>query len=379
MNGLTTGSSTSRCRRRSRPGTFSRPTGRARCSGCAARTTVAVHPGRDGSEFCDAPALRGAGHHRCATRRPRRRSALHLHLTLRGSRGAGLTAGRAALRFRGDHSGRRGAPGGRAAAGGGAGDGPQDAALGRSACATSTGRRRRSEPQRTRVLSVMDREADCFAVFDEAAPSEPDVEGGWCAPTMTAVSPRAPRSCSPPCAAGAADGHVEIEIDRLSAQAQVERQAGPPGSAPGGWRGPRCAIAKWWRRRPSPAPNRWRCQTVHCARNSCAAARRARRSSGSCSPVSTSTAPKPRSRIIGYYLRRWSHRRPVPACSSPGCRVEQGGRRVFTPSDRLQRCGHHQYRLIAWRLMVMTLLGRDVPGCDAQLAVSPDHRVAFRR
>ena len=33
-----TGSSTSRCRRRSRPGTFSRPTGRARCSGCAART-----------------------------------------------------------------------------------------------------------------------------------------------------------------------------------------------------------------------------------------------------------------------------------------------------------------------------------------------------
>ena len=23
--------------------------------------------------------------------------------------------------------------------------------------------------------------------------------------------------------------------------------------------------------------------------------------------------------------------------------------------------------MIAWRLMVMTLLGRDVPGCDAQL------------
>ena len=41
----TTGSSTSRCRRRSRPGTFSRPTGRARCSGCAARTRCCGAPG----------------------------------------------------------------------------------------------------------------------------------------------------------------------------------------------------------------------------------------------------------------------------------------------------------------------------------------------
>ena len=68
---------------------------------------------------------------------------------------------------------------------------------GSTGCATSTGRRRRLS-RKTRVLSVMDREADCFAVFAEQRRLN-RVEV-WCAPTMTAVSPRVPRSCSPPCA-----------------------------------------------------------------------------------------------------------------------------------------------------------------------------------
>ena len=36
--------------------------------------------------------------------------------------------------------------------------------------------------------------------------------------------------------------------------------------------------------------------------------------------------------------------------------VDAGAGTVGTPAS-----------VIAWRLMVMTLLGRDVPGCDAQL------------
>ena len=65
---------------------------------------------------------------------------------------------------------------------------------------------------------------------------------------------------------------------------------------------------------------------------------------------------------IGYYLRRWRIEDLFRVLKS-GCRVEH---LAFHTADRLQRAVTIN-TVIAWRLMVMTLLGRDVPGCDAQL------------
>ena len=66
--------------------------------------------------------------------------------------------------------------------------------------------------------------------------------------------------------------------------------------------------------------------------------------------------------VIGYYLRRWRIEVLFRVLKS-GCRVEHI---AFHTADRLQRAVTIN-TVIAWRLMVMTLLGRDVPGCDAQL------------
>ena len=66
--------------------------------------------------------------------------------------------------------------------------------------------------------------------------------------------------------------------------------------------------------------------------------------------------------VIGYYLRRWRIEDLFRVLKS-GCRVEH---LAFHTADRLQRAVTIN-TVIAWRLMVMTLLGRDVPGCDAQL------------
>ena len=92
----------------------------------------------------------------------------------------------------------------------------------------------------------------------------------------------------------------------------------------------------------------------------CAKPRRrpvSRRSSGSCSPVdvdSTETAVA----VIGYYLRRWRIE-DLFRVSSPDAESN-----ISVPT--VQRAVTIN-TVIAWRLMVMTLLGRDVPGCDAQL------------
>ena len=66
--------------------------------------------------------------------------------------------------------------------------------------------------------------------------------------------------------------------------------------------------------------------------------------------------------IIGYYLPRWRIEDLFRVLKS-GCRAEH---LAFHTADRLQRALTIN-TVIAWRLMVMTLLGRDVPACDAQL------------
>ena len=66
--------------------------------------------------------------------------------------------------------------------------------------------------------------------------------------------------------------------------------------------------------------------------------------------------------IIGHYLRRWRVEDFFRVLKS-GCCAEHLG---FHSAERLQRTLTIQ-TVIAWRLMLMTLLGREVPECDAEL------------
>ena len=68
---------------------------------------------------------------------------------------------------------------------------------------------------------------------------------------------------------------------------------------------------------------------------------------------------------IGHYLRRWRVEDFFRVLKS-GCRAEHLG---FHTAERLQRALTIQ-AVIAWRLMLMTLLGREVPECDAELLFS---------
>ena len=65
--------------------------------------------------------------------------------------------------------------------------------------------------------------------------------------------------------------------------------------------------------------------------------------------------------IVGYYLRRWRVEDFFRVLKS-GCRAEHLG---FHSAERLQRALTIQ-AVIAWRLMLMTLLGREVPEYDAE-------------
>ena len=68
---------------------------------------------------------------------------------------------------------------------------------------------------------------------------------------------------------------------------------------------------------------------------------------------------------IGHYLRRWRVEDFFRVLKS-GCRAEHLG---FHSAERLERALAIQ-AVIAWRLMLMTLLGREVPECDAALLFS---------
>ena len=156
--------------------------------------------------------------------------------------------------------------------------------------------------------------------------------------------------------AGAADGHVEIEIDRLSARRKSSgRQARPA-------RIGRVARAEVRHRQVVAPPTIAGAEPVAYVNGPCAKPRRrpaSRRSSGSKAHQSRRRQPETAVAVIGYYLRRWRIEDLFRVLKS-GCRVEQ---LAFHTADRLQRAVTIN-TVIAWRLMVMTLLGRDVPGCD---------------
>ncbi len=68
---------------------------------------------------------------------------------------------------------------------------------------------------------------------------------------------------------------------------------------------------------------------------------------------------------VGHYLRRWRVEDFFRVLKS-GCRAENLG---FHSAERLERALTIQ-AVIAWRLMLMTLLGREVPECAAEFLFS---------
>ena len=77
--------------------------------------------------------------------------------------------------------------------------------------------------------------------------------------------------------------------------------------------------------------------------------------------------------IVGFYLQRWRVEDFFRVLKS-GCRVEF---LLFRTADRLQRAIAIN-AVIAWRIMVMTLLGRQVPDCEPQLMFT-DQELGFLR
>ncbi len=77
--------------------------------------------------------------------------------------------------------------------------------------------------------------------------------------------------------------------------------------------------------------------------------------------------------IVEHYLQRWRIEDFFRVLKS-GCRVEY---LAFRTADRLQRAIAIN-SVIAWRIMLMALLGRQVPECDAELMFT-DHELSFLR
>ena len=77
--------------------------------------------------------------------------------------------------------------------------------------------------------------------------------------------------------------------------------------------------------------------------------------------------------VVGHYLQRWRIEDFFRVLKS-GCRVEF---LAFRTAERLQRAIAIN-AVIAWRIMLMTLLGRQVPDCDSTLMFT-DHELGFLR
>ena len=215
-------------------------------------------------------------------------------------------------------------------------------------------------PRKTRVISVMDREADFFELFDAQrrigrvdvlVRAKHDRRLGEGVSKLFATLRNAP-----------ADGHVEIDIARVSARPKASRKQARPA------RTARIARAEVHYRAltlPSTVAGRapvtlW---AVHVRETAPPEGEK---------PLEWFLLTSVRVEsieaaleTIGHYLRRWRVEDFFRVLKS-GCRAEHLG---FHSAERLERALTIQ-AVIAWRLMLMTLLGREVPECDAELLFS---------
>ena len=209
----------------------------------------------------------------------------------------------------------------------------------------------------THVISVMDREADFFELFDAQrrvgrvdvlvrAQHDRRLDDG--VSKLFATLRNAP-----------ADGHVEIEIDRLSERHKSSRKPARPAR--------RARVARTevhYRRLTLPATvpglDPVAASVVHVRESAPPEGEK---------PVEWFLLTSVRVErlevaleTIGYYLRRWRVEDFFRVLKS-GCRAEHLG---FHTAGRLQRAITIN-AVIAWRLMLMTLLAREGSECDAEL------------
>ena len=212
-------------------------------------------------------------------------------------------------------------------------------------------------PRKTRVINVMDREADFFELFDTQrrlgrvdvlVRAKHDRRLGEGLPKLFAALRNAP-----------ADGHVEIDIARVSERPKTSGKPARPA------RSARVARAEvHYRELTLPSTIKglapvtlW---AVHVRETAPPEGEK---------PVEWFLLTSVRVECIEaaletieHYLRRWRVEDFFRVLKS-GCRAEHLG---FHSAERLQRALTLQ-AVIAWRLMLMTLLGREVPECDAEL------------
>ncbi len=229
---------------------------------------------------------------------------------------------------------------------------------------------------KTRVISVCDREADCFEMFD-AQRRTPRVAVLVRAKHDRVLGPGRAKLFAT-MSGGAPDERVEIEIDGLVARPKSSRKKARPAR----------------RKRLASCELRFRHVTLPAT-----AAMEGTEPIAVCGVHVVETAPPEdedpvqwflltsldvrtagdAADIVGFYLQRWKIEDWFRVLKS-GCRVEH---LLFRTADRLQRAVAIN-AVIAWRIMLMTLLGRQVPDCDpdlmftdAELAFLHDYALAF--
>ena len=215
-------------------------------------------------------------------------------------------------------------------------------------------------PRKVRVISVMDREADFFELFDAQrrlgrvevlVRAKHNRRLGQGLPKLFDALRNAP-----------VDGQVEMDIARVSARPKSSRKPARPA------RTARIARAEVHYRElslPSTVEGRapvtlW---AVHVRET---APPEGEKALEWCLLTSVRIESLEAAlETIGHYLRRWRVEDFFRVLKS-GCRAEHLG---FHSAERLERALAIQ-AVIAWRLMLMTLLGREVPECDAALLFS---------
>ena len=221
-------------------------------------------------------------------------------------------------------------------------------------------------PRRTRVIAVMDREADFFDLFDEQR-REGRVDILVRAKHDRNLG-RKDGKLFAAMAGGAADGRVEVGIAGLVARPKSSRKRARPARLQ---RLATCEVR--YRQLTLPATRKDAApvsmQGVHIVEiNPPPGEEAVQWHLLTSMEVGSAAAAK---EVVRHYLQRWKVEEFFRVLKS-GCRVEQ---LAFRTAGRLQRAIAIK-SVIAWRLMVMTLLGRQVPDCDPGLMFS-EHELAF--
>ena len=320
-------------------------------------TVLCIQDGTD-LNFATRPACGGLeiiGHNQTSAKT----RGLHLHLTL-ATTGEGLPLG--ILRCGFDPPNASGA-GSEAKHGNATEPGPEPRA-GKDAKTQrwiqglqDAGRIARELTGKTRVISVMDREADFYELFDEQR------RIGRVEVLVRARHNRILEKGAPKLFAALRNqlpgGQVEIEIDRLTERPKSSRKEARPARSKR-----RARVEVRFRRfdLPSTVPGTEPVpmSVVHLRE------------------TNPPDGEKPLEwflltslhvdhfeaavEIIGFYLRRWRIEDLFRVLKS-GCKVEDT---AFRSACRLQRAATID-AVIAWRIMLMTLLGRELPECPAEL------------